>query len=75
MSRVITARLGDAQYDWLIERAVEEEGDMSWALRDSVDAARIFYDLLKADDPPGALREFLRRSEEEQAREEAGLED
>jgi len=75
MSRVITARLGDPQYDWLIERAVEEEGDMSWALRDAVDAAQIFYDLLKADDPPEALRDFLRHSEEEQTREETELED
>ena len=71
MSRVITARLGDAQYDWLIERATDEEGDLSKALRDSVDAARIFYGLLATADPPKALREFLKRSEDEQAREEA----
>jgi hypothetical protein len=75
MSRVITARLGDAQYDWLIERAYGEEGGLSWALRDAVDAARIFYDVLKAEDPPEALRDFLRRSEDEQAREEGELAD
>jgi hypothetical protein len=71
MSRMVQARVTDEQYDWLIERAVDEEGDMSKALRDTVDSARIFHDLLATADPPKALREFLKRSEREQAREEA----
>jgi hypothetical protein len=75
LSRAITARLGDAQYDWLVERATDERGDMSEALREAIDAARVFYDLLAKADPPEALREFLLRSEEEQVREEAWDED
>jgi hypothetical protein len=75
MSRVITARLGDAQYDWLIERAYGEEGGLSWALRDAVDAARVFYGLLEEANPPEALREHLKQSEEDHAREEGELED
>jgi hypothetical protein len=71
MSRMVQARVTDEQYDWLIERAVDEEGDMSKALRDTFDSARIFHDLLAKADPPKALREFLKRSEQEQAREEA----
>jgi hypothetical protein len=65
---MVQARVTDEQYDWLIERAIDEEGDMSKALRDTVDSARIFHDLLASADPPKALREFLKRSEE-QARE------
>jgi hypothetical protein len=68
---MVQARVTDEQYDWLIERAIDQEGDMSKALRETVDAARIFHDLLTTSDPPKALREFLKRSEKEQAREEA----
>jgi hypothetical protein len=75
MSRVITARLGDEQYDWLVERAIDEEGDLSKALRDAVDAARVFYALVMTADPPEALREHLKQGEEERAREEMELED
>ena len=71
MSRMVQARVTDEQYDWLIERAVDEEGDMSKALRDTVDSARIFHALVATADPPKALREFLKRSEQEQARQEA----
>jgi hypothetical protein len=84
MSRMIQARVSDEQYDWLIERAIDEQGDMSAAvrergdmsaaIRDTIDMARIFVDLLRAQDPPEALRDFLKRSEEEQAQEEAELE-
>lgn len=68
---MVQARVGDRQYDWLVERAIDERGDMSQAIRDAIDAARIFHDLLATPDPPEALREFLKRSEEEQVREEA----
>jgi hypothetical protein len=71
MSRMIQARVTDPQYDWLIERAVDEEGDMSAAIRGTIDMARVFSDLLHSADPPEALREFLRDSREEQEREEA----
>jgi hypothetical protein len=75
MSRVITARLEDEQYDWLIERARDEEGDLSKALRDAIDQARIFLDLLNRSDPPAELREMIRRGEEDEAREKADYED
>jgi hypothetical protein len=71
MSRMVQARVTDEQYDWLVERAVDEGGDLSKTLRDTVDSARIFHDLLAKADPPKALRELLKRSEDEQAREEA----
>jgi hypothetical protein len=70
MSRMIQARVTDPQYDWLVERAIDERGDMSEAIRDTIDMARVFVDLLHAPDPPEALREFLRRSEADQVREE-----
>jgi hypothetical protein len=69
--KMIQARVTDTQYDWLVERATDEEGDLSKALRDAVDSARIFHEMLQKADPPGALREMLKRSEQEQAREEA----
>jgi hypothetical protein len=74
MSRMIQARVTDEQYDWLIERAIDEEGDMSAAIRGAVDMARIFADILQTRDPAKTLREFIKRGEEEQAREEAELE-
>lgn len=68
---MVQARVTDEQYDWLIERAIDEQGDMSKALRETVDSARIFHDLLATTDPPKALRELLKRSEKDQVREEA----
>jgi hypothetical protein len=71
MSRMVQARVTDEQYDWLVERATDEEGDMSKVLRDAVDMARIFSDMLLKADPPAALREMLERGEQDQARKEA----
>ena len=71
MSRMIQARVTDPQYDWLVERAIDNEGDMSAAIRDTIDKGRIFDDLLHSPDPPKAFRDFLRHSREEQLREEA----
>jgi len=65
MSRVIQARVTDGQYEWLIERADEEEGDMSAAIRGVIDMARVLNDVLHTADPPEALRELLKRSAEE----------
>ena len=39
MSRSLGLRLPDAQYDWLVERAICFEGDLSEATRDAIDAA------------------------------------
>jgi hypothetical protein len=71
MSRMIQARVMDEQYDWLVERAIDEHGDMSEAIRGTIDMARIFGDLLNSPNPPQALQEFLDYSAAEQAREEA----
>jgi hypothetical protein len=68
---MIQARVTDTQYDWLVERAIDEEGDLSKALRETVDSARVFHEILQKADPPSALREMLKRSEQDQARDEA----
>jgi hypothetical protein len=75
LTRTLTVRVEDEQYDWLVERAIEEYGDMSKAVRSALDSAQVMERLLAADDPAAEFRELLARSEEEGAREEAGLED
>jgi hypothetical protein len=67
---MIQARVTDGQYDWLVERAIDEYGDMSEAIRNTIDAARVFTDILNARDRERAFREFLARSQEEDARDE-----
>ena len=44
MSRSIGLRLPDSQYDWLVERTIDYNGDMSEAVRDAIDAARLLYE-------------------------------
>jgi hypothetical protein len=69
MSRMIQARVTDPQYDWLFERAIDEEGDMSAAIRGALDMARIFGDLLYSPDPHGRLQALLDEAQQEEARE------
>lgn len=69
MSRSLGVRLPDAQYDWLVERAIDNGGDMSEAVRDAIDAARILYDIVGARDPHGKLQALIAASEEEAGRE------
>jgi hypothetical protein len=69
MSRMIQARVTDPQYDWLFERAIDEEGDMSAAIRGAIDLARSFADLLSCPDPHGRLQARLDAAQEEMARE------
>ena len=69
MSRSLGLRLPDAQYDWLIERAIDFEGDLSEATRDAIDAARILYDIVGSPDPHAKLRALLDERERQQARE------
>jgi hypothetical protein len=69
MSRSIGVRLPDAQYDWLIERTIDFEGDMSEATRDAIDAARLLYEILGAQDPHARLQDVLDEREQEEARE------
>jgi hypothetical protein len=75
LTRTLTVRVEDDQYDWLVERATDEWGDMSKAVRSALESARVMGRLLAADDPEAEFRALLKRSEEEAAREEAGLED
>ncbi len=69
MSRSIGLRLPDAQYDWLIERTIEYDGDMSEATRDAIDAARLLYEILSSPDPHGRLQAVLDESKRAEARE------
>jgi hypothetical protein len=75
LTRTLTVRVEDEQYDWLVERAVEEWGDMSKAVRSALESARVMERLLSAEDPVREFEALLERSEAEAAREEAGRED
>jgi hypothetical protein len=48
---------------------------MSKAVRSALDSARLMERLLAADDPLAEFRALLERSEEQAAREEAGLDE
>ena len=74
LTRTLTVRVEDEQYDWLVERAIEEYGDMSKAVRSALGSAQVWIRLLAADDPVAEFRELLERSEDEAVREEADLE-
>jgi hypothetical protein len=67
MSRSLGLRLPDAQYDWLIDRAVGFDGDLSEATRDAIDAARLLYEIISAGDPHARLQRLLEESEQEAA--------
>jgi hypothetical protein len=67
LTRTITARVSDAQFDWLIDRM--DEGEFSASLREAIDLARTFEGVLKSPDPVAALRKMLKESEAEAARE------
>ena len=75
LTRTLTVRVEDEQYDWLVERALDEYGDMSKAVRSALDSARLMERLLLAEEPVAEFRSLIERSEEQAAREEAGLED
>ena len=59
----------------MVERATDEWVDMSKAVRSALDSARVMERLLGADDPIAKFRELLELSEDQGAREAAGLED
>ena len=69
MSRSLGLRLPDAQYEWLIERTIEFDGDLSEATRDAIDAARMFDDIIASRDPHAKLQELLENSRREADRE------
>jgi hypothetical protein len=68
MSRSIGVRLPDAQYDWLVERTIDFDGDMSEATRDAIDAAQLLYEIVRSADPHARLQVVLDESEREAAR-------
>lgn len=72
LTRTLTARVSDAQYDWLAERAIDEHrGDLSKALRDAIDEAVSFRRLLNSPDPPAELASMIERGRQDEAHEVA----
>jgi len=69
LSRAITARLADDQYEWLIERIDEDAPGLSESLRDAIDLAQVFERILLSADPVEAFRKLLVEREREAARE------
>jgi hypothetical protein len=66
MSRMVQARVPDAQYDYLAARAYEDyDGDLSAALRSAIAGGELFEQIVNSPDPVKALQELLERSEEE----------
>jgi hypothetical protein len=65
MTRVVTARVTDEQFDFLAERAVHHYGgDLSQAVREAVVFAEEFLKLFDAEDVNSAFRDMLHRWEE-----------
>ena len=69
LSRGITARLSDDQYEWLIGRIDEGAPGLSESLRDAIDLAQVFERILLSPDPVKTLRKVLKESEREAAHE------
>jgi hypothetical protein len=68
LTRTITARVSDDQFDWLVQRT--EEGEFSAALRNTIDLAHLFETILLDPDPRARFEQVLKDSEAEQARQE-----
>ncbi len=69
MTRMLTLRVPDEQYDWLIEGAIAADGDLSAATRDAIDAARTFHAVMGSADPHAALQALIDARNEEEGRE------
>lgn len=66
MSRMVQARVPDAQYDYLAARAYKEyDGDLSAALRSAIAGGQLFEEIVNSTNPVEALRQLLKRAEEE----------
>jgi hypothetical protein len=68
MTRMLTLRVPDFQSDWLLDRADVFDGDLSAATREAITAAIGLSEIIGASDPRQAFDEYLKRSEEEGAR-------
>jgi hypothetical protein len=64
LTRTVTVRVEDEQYDWLVERAIDEHGDMSKAVRGALEAARVMERLLLSSDPLREFEQLLARMED-----------
>jgi hypothetical protein len=69
MTRTLTLRVPDDLYDWVIEVAVDHEGDISAATRHAILSAQTLEAILRSPDPHDALQKLMDDSEQEQARE------
>jgi hypothetical protein len=67
LTRTITARVSDEQFDWLIERM--DEGEFSASLRNAIDLARVFEQILSDRDPTKRFKQLLEDNKKEAARE------
>jgi hypothetical protein len=67
LTRTITARVSDDQFDWLIDGM--QDGEFSASVRNAIDLARTFEGLLGDSDPVARLRKMLKDREKEAARE------
>jgi hypothetical protein len=67
LTRTITARVADEQFDWLIDRM--DEGEFSASVRDALDLARIFEGILVSRDPVAKFKRFLEEGERAKGRE------
>jgi hypothetical protein len=75
LTRTITVRVEDDQYDWLVDHAMEEMTDLSKATRDAIESARTLERILNAEDPFAKFKDLLERSEDAALRELAGIDD
>lgn len=67
MTRVVTARVTDDQFDFLADRAMSNYGgDLSQAVRESIVYAEEFLKLFDAEDPGHAFRDMLQRWADEE---------
>ena len=69
LTRTITARVSDDQYDWLIEGLDEDEREFSVTVRNAIDSARDFERIRRSKDPHAELQRLLDAYEENEARE------
>lgn len=78
MSRMVQARVTDAQYNYLHYRATEfHNGDLSQALRESIGFAEELMSVLEAESPTDALGEMIARwkREYEESRDEVYMDE
>jgi hypothetical protein len=66
---MLTLRVPDEQYDWLLDRADGFDFDLSATTRDAIEAGRIFYRILGSIDPHAELQKLLDERDRQDARE------